>query len=651
MSAGGAGARTARTRGVSMSIFTQDDPTFPRDSIPSTTRRSMSSWHHDIETVPTLLRVDDGEEVDRTVGWSRPAWEALTGVAGLGRRPARLPARLRLAVGRPRSRRRARGPLRRLEAAEPAGRARRRSRTRWRRCSTAAGPTACPSCRRPRRASLRMLEGTTRAPDEIVAVVPPDLVECTVEKVAINAVMAGCRPEYLPGGARRASRPRAPTSSTSTACSATTMPVGPVRHRQRADRARHRHELRRQRARPGQPRQRHDRPRAAARHPQRRRRPPGGVDRATHGNPGKFTFCFAEDEDGSPWEPLSVERGFAPGAIDGDAVRRRGPAVRRRSARRATRSRWPARSPRACAPSHHPKLRARLRRDPRRRPRARAGCSREAGWIEGAAARRARRARCSSPGDELVRGAGGIAEGHARAASRDATLPEVPRRRPAASCTPAAAPACSRPSSAAGRTARSAASRSHEGGRHDDAIGRARPDWRASAAIAERALRRGRARSTARRVGLLDISKPRGNVFLDRLEELLDARGVDVERFAKPTFTKPAPVDLRHEIATQVRRGDRGPRRLRQSCTSCSVHDIVDLEAAGVPAVFVASTEFVEAADAQAQCARLPTAARVFVPHPIQDRTDDEIGRLRRRRLDEILAASRPEARRAPLSF
>jgi len=40
---------------------------------------------------------------------------------------------------------------------------------------------------------------------------------------------------------------------------------------------------------------------------------PGGVDRATHGNPGKYTFCFAEDEAGSPWEPLSVARGVAPG--------------------------------------------------------------------------------------------------------------------------------------------------------------------------------------------------------------------------------------------------------------------------------------------------------------------------------------------------
>jgi hypothetical protein len=52
-----------------------------------------------------------------------------------------------------------------------------------------------------------------------------------------------------------------------------------------------------------------------------------------------------------------------------------------------------------------------------------------------------------------------------------------------------------------------------------------------------------------RTVGLLDISKPRGDVFLDRLAELLAARGAVVRRYAKPTFTKPAPLDLRHEIA------------------------------------------------------------------------------------------------------
>ena len=51
-------------------------------------------------------------------------------------------------------------------------------------------------------------------------------------------------------------------------------------------------------------------------------------------------------------------------------------------------------------------------------------------------------------------------------------------------------------------------------------------------------------------VGLLDISKPRGDVFLDRLTARLTEHGATVKRFKKPTFTKPAPVDLRHEIAT-----------------------------------------------------------------------------------------------------
>ncbi len=56
---------------------------------------------------------------------------------------------------------------------------------------------------------------------------------------------------------------------------------------------------------------------------------------------------------------------------------------------------------------------------------------------------------------------------------------------------------------------------------------------------------------SGRTIGLLDISKPGGRVFLDQLESRLTADGAKVVRFAKPTFTKPAPVDLRHEIATQ----------------------------------------------------------------------------------------------------
>ena len=53
-------------------------------------------------------------------------------------------------------------------------------------------------------------------------------------------------------------------------------------------------------------------------------------------------------------------------------------------------------------------------------------------------------------------------------------------------------------------------------------------------------------------VAFLDISKPRGDVLLDRLEEQLKVRapGVNISRYAKPTFTKPAPIDLRHEIST-----------------------------------------------------------------------------------------------------
>jgi len=52
-----------------------------------------------------------------------------------------------------------------------------------------------------------------------------------------------------------------------------------------------------------------------------------------------------------------------------------------------------------------------------------------------------------------------------------------------------------------------------------------------------------------RTVALLDIRKPRGDVFLDELEALLRERGVNALRDAKPTFTKPAPADLRREIA------------------------------------------------------------------------------------------------------
>jgi len=70
------------------------------------------------------------------------------------------------------------------------------------------------------------------------------------------------------------------------------------------------------------------------------------------------------------------------------------------------------------------------------------------------------------------------------------------------------------------------------------------------------------------------------------------------------------------------------------------VHDIVDLEMRGLPGVVVASSEFVEAAESQAQALGV-AARRVFVPHPIQDRTDDEMRALADAALDQILEGLR----------
>jgi len=69
------------------------------------------------------------------------------------------------------------------------------------------------------------------------------------------------------------------------------------------------------------------------------------------------------------------------------------------------------------------------------------------------------------------------------------------------------------------------------------------------------------------------------------------------------------------------------------------VHDIVDLESRGVPSAFVASTEFIDAASTQATALGFETVARVFVPHPIQDRTDDEMRALADAAFDEIWKA------------
>ena len=68
------------------------------------------------------------------------------------------------------------------------------------------------------------------------------------------------------------------------------------------------------------------------------------------------------------------------------------------------------------------------------------------------------------------------------------------------------------------------------------------------------------------------------------------------------------------------------------------MHDIVDLERRGIPGVFIASAEFVDAAVAQSSALGFP-AARVFVPHPIQDRTDDEMRAYANSAYDAVVAS------------
>jgi hypothetical protein len=74
-------------------------------------------------------------------------------------------------------------------------------------------------------------------------------------------------------------------------------------------------------------------------------------------------------------------------------------------------------------------------------------------------------------------------------------------------------------------------------------------DPTAERVVAERALATRPLSLDGKVIGLLDISKARGDIFLNQIERRLVADGYDVRRYRKPTFTKPAPIDLRHEIA------------------------------------------------------------------------------------------------------
>jgi hypothetical protein len=137
-------------------------------------------------------------------------------------------------------------------------------------------------------------------------------------------------------------------------------------------------------------------------------------------------------------------------------------------------------------------------------------------------------------------------------------------------------------------------------------------------------------------VALLDIGKMRGEDFIDRLEVLFNARGVKTRRYKKPTNTRTAPVEILQDIALTadavvIALSDCG------SCTSCSTHDLFNLDGRGIPGVNVITEEFAAAFSGQCRAIGFAGAA-VIVPHPIQNRTRAELEGFAEKFCDEILS-------------
>lgn len=279
------------------------------------------SYAFEIETVPTAIIADrEGEEALRIVGFDRAQWmdlfRTLAATSGIEEPAVDWDSYPEMRPGcGSRSVDPANGDRLRAEAEGSPIRARRIEvgeaddvfEFMFDQGLTDGLPVVPPTPER----VVRMLAGTRRDPQEVVAIVPPNLAPATVEKVAINAVMAGCRPEYMP----------VVLAAVAAACTdefnahgvmATTMgasPVilvnGPIRNRigmngglgvlGQGNRAN---------ATIGRALRLVLRNLGGAR--------PGGTERSTIGTPMKYTLSFAEWEERSPWEPYHVEHGFNP---------------------------------------------------------------------------------------------------------------------------------------------------------------------------------------------------------------------------------------------------------------------------------------------------------------------------------------------------
>ena len=292
-----------------VTIYVQDDPSFPESIENKIDDTSLEfSYRNNIEIVPTLICSSESKESARTYGWDKAEWRRLTNLSSLGEsldsfKPGcgsktlepgmeeQLIARFDDKLLSSRN----------IQLADLEDDAEGCYERGWSDGLPVIPPT--------RVRVIRMLKGTDRSPGEIIGNIPPDNAPCTIEKVAINAVLAGCKPEYFPivlASVQAALQDKFCMHGLlcTTYFSGPVMIVnGPVVQQVGLNNGINAlGQGSRANATIGRALQLLIRNVGGG--------VPGGIDRAVMGNPGKYTFCFAEDESDADWSTLAQDRGF-----------------------------------------------------------------------------------------------------------------------------------------------------------------------------------------------------------------------------------------------------------------------------------------------------------------------------------------------------
>ena len=294
--------------GSRLFVYIQDDMSFLEGIAQRIDDGELEqSYRQNIEIVPTLIRHDEDEQ--RIVGWDKQQWQEFTGIPELGAELIDFKPGCGSLTEDP-------GMAEKLAAKFDS------QKLKARRIQLADAEDDMEACfdrgwsdglpvvpPTPVRV-MRMLAGTELEADELIGIVPPDNIPCSVEKVAINAVMAGCKPEYFPtviAVVRAALQDRFCMHGllcTTYFSSPVVIVNGPEsRHISMNSGGNALGQGNRANATIGRALQLLIRNVGGGK--------PGGIDRATLGNPGKYTFCFAEDESDDAWSTLAMDQGYS----------------------------------------------------------------------------------------------------------------------------------------------------------------------------------------------------------------------------------------------------------------------------------------------------------------------------------------------------